>query len=50
MKRLTLDHGGIQVTKYIRAELHNHITHSDGQLQVEPLLAYAAENGFKTLH
>lgn len=35
--------------KYIRAELHNHTTHSDGQLRVEQLLAYAAENKFETL-
>ena len=33
--------------KFIRAELHNHSTESDGALSVESLAAYAAEKNFE---
>ena len=35
--------------KFIRAELHNHSTESDGALSVESLAAYAAEKNFGVL-
>ena len=35
--------------KFIRAELHNHSTESDGALSVETLAAYAAEKNFGVL-
>ena len=35
--------------KFIRAELHNHSTESDGARSVEWLAAYAAEKNFGVL-
>lgn len=35
--------------KFIRAELHNHSTESDGALSVESLAAYAAEKNYGVL-